>query len=44
LNVINFWPEEGVKWGAQRQEKLARELSRFAGLINLTKVIWLKKK
>ncbi len=44
LNVINFWPEEGVKWGAQRQEKLERELSRFAGLVNLTKVIWLKKK
>ncbi len=40
LNVINFWPEEGVKWGAQRQEKLERELSRFADLVNLTKVIW----
>jgi len=44
LNVINFWPEEGVKWGRGRQEKLDRELARFADLVNLAEVIWLGKK
>lgn len=38
LNVINFWPEEGVKWGAERYKKLETELTRLARLANLTKV------
>lgn len=41
LNVINFWREEGVKWGAGRQKKLDSELSRFARLAKLDKVNWL---
>jgi len=42
LNVINFWPEAGVKWGAGRQKKLDRELLKFAKLVNIDTVIWLK--
>ncbi len=38
LNVLNFWPEEGIKWGAGRKEKLEAELSRFARLANLGSV------
>ncbi len=40
LNVINLWPEEGVKWGAEREKKLESELSRFTRLANLEKVNW----
>lgn len=38
LNVINFWPEEGVHWPASRHEKLASEVERmrkFAGVDNI---------
>lgn len=41
LNVINFWPEPGVKWGAARRSKLDAELDRFKRLANLAKVVWL---
>ncbi|TPD63247.1 winged helix-turn-helix domain-containing protein [Emcibacter nanhaiensis] len=38
LNVLNFWPEEGVKWGTGREKKLEAELSRFAQLAGLDSV------
>lgn len=38
LNVINFWPETGVKWGSTRFDKLENELGRLASLANLTQV------
>ena len=38
LNVINFWPEKGVKWSSPRYKRLETELSRFARLANLTEV------
>jgi len=40
LNVINLWPEEGIKWGAGRAEKLESELAKFARLANLDIVKW----
>lgn len=44
LNVLNFWPEEGIKWGAGRKEKLEAELARFARLADLDTVNWFAKK
>ncbi|MDG1996524.1 MAG: crosslink repair DNA glycosylase YcaQ family protein [Emcibacteraceae bacterium] len=38
LNVINFWPEAGVKWGTQRYKKLETELTRLARLAGLNQV------
>jgi len=40
LNVINFWPEDGIKWGAGRKKKLEAELLRFARLAELDTVNW----
>ncbi|MCP5381227.1 MAG: YcaQ family DNA glycosylase [Kordiimonadaceae bacterium] len=40
LNVIKFWPESGIKWGAERKKKLEKELNRLAKLINADKVNW----
>lgn len=40
LNIINFWPEDGIKWGSKRQEKLEAELKRFAHLAGLGKIVW----
>jgi len=40
LNVLNFWPEEGVKWGEARKNKLDAELGRFARLAGLDIVKW----
>tara|TARA_R110002073_G_scaffold232347_1_gene393436 strand:+ start:4338 stop:4628 length:291 start_codon:yes stop_codon:yes gene_type:complete len=40
LNVLNFWLEEGVSWGAGRQQKLDAELKRFARLAELERVVW----
>ena len=40
LNVLNLWPEDGIKWGAGRQERLEAELTRFAGLAGLDTVCW----
>lgn len=40
LNVLNFWSEDGVKWGAQRKKKLDAELAKFARLANLDRVNW----
>ena len=38
LNVLNFWPEDGVKWGVGHQQKLEAELGRFARLAELESV------
>ncbi|MBL1430515.1 MAG: YcaQ family DNA glycosylase [Robiginitomaculum sp.] len=40
LNVLNFWPEDGIKWGSNRKKKLEAELIRFARLANLDTVKW----
>ena len=40
LNVLNFWPEKGVRWGKIRQKKLNTELKRFARLAGLKTVVW----
>lgn len=40
LNVINFWPEPGVKWGRARTRKLEAELGRFAKLAAVSKIDW----
>lgn len=40
LNVLNFWPEQAIKWGARRQQKLQAELVRFARLADLDTVQW----
>lgn len=36
LQVINFWPEPGVKWSDQRFARLDAELTRFARLGGVT--------
>lgn len=38
MQVSGFWPEPKVKWTVQRQDKLARELRRFARLAGITDV------
>ncbi|MBL1418970.1 MAG: YcaQ family DNA glycosylase [Alphaproteobacteria bacterium] len=35
LSVVNFWQEDGIKWGDQRREKLKSELDRFAKYVGL---------
>jgi len=40
LNVLNFWPEDGIKWGARRKKKLNSELDSFAHLAGLDTVRW----
>lgn len=40
LNILNFWPEEGVRWGKNRQKKLDAELKRFARLAEMKTVAW----
>ncbi|WP_417625265.1 winged helix-turn-helix domain-containing protein [Paremcibacter congregatus] len=40
LTVLNFWREEGVRWGKARQQKLDAELKRFARLAELETVVW----
>jgi uncharacterized protein YcaQ len=40
LNVLNLWPEDGIKWGAGRKEKLEAELLRFARSADLDVVRW----
>lgn len=41
LNIINLWPETGVKWGNPRHRKLDAELNRFARFANLDQINWL---
>ena len=40
LNVLNLWPEPGIKWTAARAVKLDAELSRFALLAEVARVNW----
>ncbi|QMU59958.1 MAG: winged helix-turn-helix domain-containing protein [Boseongicola sp.] len=40
LNVINFWPEDRVRWPASRHEKLAAELDRLRRFVGFDKVQW----
>lgn len=40
LNVLKFWPEEGIQWPAKRREKLNAELSRMARFVGLNRVSW----
>ena len=40
MRVTGFWPEPKVKWGAARQEKLDKELVRFARLAGIGDVSW----
>ncbi len=40
LNVLQFWPEAGVKWPASRHEKLAAELDRLRRFVGLERVVW----
>lgn len=40
LTVDNLWPEAGVKWSRQRQQKLEAELARLARFVGVEKVVW----
>ena len=40
LNVLNLWPEPGIKWTAARAVKLDAELARFALLAEVARVNW----
>ena len=40
LNVLNFWPEDGIRWSEKRYEKLNSELSRMARFVGLSRVSW----
>lgn len=40
LNVINLWPEPGVKWTAARLKKLDAELARLARFVSVDSVTW----
>lgn len=40
LNVLNVWPEPGVKWTGARAAKLDAELARFARLASVDEVTW----
>lgn len=40
LNVLNFWLEDGIKWGATRKKRLNTELDSFANLAGLNTVRW----
>lgn len=38
LNVLNFWPEDGVRWSKNRQTKLDAELERLARFVGCSSV------
>ncbi|SDI89076.1 winged helix-turn-helix domain-containing protein [Aliiruegeria lutimaris] len=40
LNVLNFWPENGVRWSSTRRVKLDAELARLAKLVGVERVSW----
>ena len=40
LNVLNLWPEPGVRWTKARAGKLEAELARFAKLATVGTVNW----
>lgn len=39
LNVLQFWPEGGVRWPESRQQKLAAELERLARFVGVDDVV-----
>lgn len=43
LNVLQFWPEPGVKWPQQRQDKLVAELDRMARFIGVNEICWVNQ-
>jgi len=40
LDIINFWQEQGVKWGRPRWQKLEAELIRFGRLVGAATINW----
>ncbi|MGI9491479.1 MAG: winged helix-turn-helix domain-containing protein [Geminicoccaceae bacterium] len=40
LTVDNLWPEAGVRWTKQRQQKLDAELARLARFVSVDDVVW----
>ena len=40
LTVDNLWPEAGVRWTRQRQQKLDAELARLARFVGVNNVVW----
>lgn len=40
LSVLNFWPEQGVRWPESRYEKLASELERLRRFAGVDKLEW----
>lgn len=40
LDVVGFWPEPGVRWGAARRAKLEAELARFARFAATPEITW----
>lgn len=40
LNVINFWPEPGIKWPTARQNKLHSELERLGRFVGCKEIVW----
>ncbi len=40
LNVLELWPEPGVRFGAGRLERLEAELARLARFVGVSEVAW----
>ena len=40
LNVLNFWPEPGVRWTENRREKLKAELERLRRFVGVDTIVW----
>lgn len=40
LTVLNFWPEDGVRWPESRNEKLTSELERMCRFVGVSKLVW----
>jgi uncharacterized protein YcaQ len=40
LRVLNFWPEDQVKWTASRFDKLISELERMRRFVGVSSVVW----
>lgn len=40
LNVIGFWPEPGMGFGAGRRDKLDAELARLARFVGVEDIVW----
>jgi hypothetical protein len=40
LNVINFWPEQGITWPESRSRKLSSELEKMQQFIGVNRVKW----